>query len=427
VELSKVIKFGEKYGDVTLILSNEKNNKLEFTNGKISNASHGESSVLEIRISKGKKFGYALTRNLKDWKSTVLNAVKLMRVSRDLDFNVPLAEKTKANRIKNIFYKRAKEISPTKLLSYGENLMSEVDSSFNIPKAEVSNNYGEIKFMNSNGVFLKSKETSFSSSIEVSNGKLNSYEFHTSHDIHNTKNIGKKASELLKMKLHPKKISSFKGDVLFDHLAVSDLFESVIIPAVSADNVQLKKSNLANKLNKKVFSDALTIIDDGVLPNGLFSSPFDGEGSPTSKTTIVRDGFLREFLYDIYSAKKDGVKSTGNSVGIDKLPNIGPSNFVIKRGTFSRDEMYSEIKRGVYVREIFGSHLINTITGDCSVGAENVFYIKNGKVIHPINQAMVSFNLFDALKKVRVIGKDYRQESHVAALPMIFKNVQVIS
>ena len=427
MELNNILKFEEKYGDVALSFSREETNELKFTNGKISNASHGESSLLEVRISKGKKFGYALTRNIKDWKNTVLSAAKLMRVSRELDFNVPLATKEKVKKVEGVFYEDVKKIPFPKLFDYGDELLSNVDESFNIPKAEVSNAYDENIFLNSNGVLLRTKGTSFSSSIEVSNGKLNSYEYHTSHDLHKTSKIGKKASELLKMKLHSKRIPSFKGDVFLDHFAVSDLFESVVIPAVLADNIQSRKSNFANKLNKKVFSDVLTVVDNGVLFKGLFSSPFDGEGKPTTKTTIVENGFLKGFLYDMYSAKKDGVKSTGNSTGISKLPNIGSTNFMIKKGAFSREEMYSEIKKGIYIREIFGSHLINNITGDCSVGAEDVFYIKNGELIHPVKQAMISFNLFDALKRVTTIGKDYRQESHVVAVPMIFKNVQVVS
>lgn len=426
MEISKVVKFGEKFGEVTAILSKSKSNEVVYSNRNISKSSYGETSLLHIRISKGKKFGYATTRILPKWKEAVLEAAKIMKLSREMEQDIPIIDKQALPTVKGIYHKDVDSLGQDKLFGYGESLLSGVDKKFIVPKAEVSNSYEEIVFGNSNNVMLNSKSTFFSSSIEVSNSKLNFYEYHTLHKAYNPKVIGKKASDMLKLKLNPKPIKSFKGDVFLDYFAVADLIESVIVPAISADNVQSKRSVLAGKVGQKIFSDKLTIYDNGIMRNGLSSSPFDGEGNPRRKTLLVKEGVLKNYLYDTYSAEKDGTKSTGNSNGINKVPNIAPTNFVVGKGDFSKEEMLSEVRKGVYVREVFGTHLINPLTGDCSVGAENVFFMRNGKFVHPVKQAMISFNLFDALKKVEIIGKSAMQESSIKSPPMVIKNVQVI-
>ncbi len=426
MEINKIVKFGEKFGDVTVILNNNRTSNVGYSNGKVSKSSHGETSSLHVRISKGKKFGYATTKEMLKWKEAVLTAAKIMKLSRKLDFDVPIATKQPLPRVEGTFYRDVGRMPSRKLFDYGKQLVEKVDGNFSIPKAEVSNSYEEIVFGNSNNILLKEKATFFSSSIEVSNSKLNFYNYHTAHKAYNTRVIGKKASDMLKLKLNPKSVGSFKGDVLLDYFAVADLIETVVIPALSADSVQSKRSLLAGKIGQKIFSDKLTIYDNGIMKGGLSSSLFDGEGTPKSRTLLVKNGVLKNYLYDKYSAKKDGAESTGNSNGIDKLPNIAPTNFLVKSGDFSEEELHSEVRKGVYVREIFGTHLINSVTGDCSVGAENVFFMKNGKFVYPVKQAMISFNLFDALKNVEIIGKKLMQESSVKAPSMIFKNVQVI-
>lgn len=425
MEVDKILKFGQRFGDVTICLTKSNQTTVSFTNKDVGNAINGDSVFLEIRISKGKRFGYSTTNDLTKWKDVVLKAAKIMKLSKDLDLDIPLVQKKKVKPVEGLYYKKVEKLSVEDLFSFAKSLVSAPEK-LNVPKAEVSKECEETLFANSNGVFLKEKQTTFSSFVEVSDGNINAVDYHATNGLHDVDKVLKSAVNLCLEKRNPKKISNFKGDVVFDYFAIKDLLETVLIPAVSADEVQAKRSKLFGMLGKKVFSENLTIYDNGRLKNGLFSSSFDGEGVPTRKTIIVENGVLKSFIYDLFSAAKDGVESTGNSNGINRLPNITPTNFVVKKGDFSKDELISCIKKGIYAREIFGDHLINRTTGDCSVGVEDVFYIENGEIKYPIKQAMVNFNLFDALKYVSKIGKVIRQESNVSAPPMVFEGVQVI-
>ncbi|MCD6575941.1 MAG: TldD/PmbA family protein [Nanoarchaeota archaeon] len=426
MELNKIINYGEKFGDVTVILERERTSELIYSNRKVLRFVDGEEVSLGVRISKGRKFGYSSTTDLNNWKEAVLSAAKIMKVSKEMEVNIPLTTPKKTTKVSGVYSPEVSSITPSKLFAFGEELVGAVHNEFNVPNASVSTAIQETSFANSNGVYLTHKESEFSSSIEVSNSKVNAYDFHTSHNMFNPSKVGRSASNLLKSKIGAKKITHFKGDVLFDYFAVSDLMESVIIPAVLASNVQSKRSRFVGKLGEKIFSDAISIYDNGVLAKGLFSSPFDGEGERRQKTTVFEKGVLKNFLYDNFSAKKDGVKSTGDSGGIDILPNVAPTNFVIKKSRISKEDMISEIREGLLVRDLIGTHLINKITGDCSVGVEDVFYVKNGEIKYPVKQAMISFNLFEALSKVRFVGNKHRQEGNVVSPPILFEDVQVI-
>ena len=426
MEINKIIKFGEKFGDVSISVEKESKSEIIYSNRKASKFVEGEEVSLGIRISRGKKFGYAFTTNIDNWKDTIIRAAKIMKVSKDLENEVPIVERKKMPSLEKMYYKEIAGLSSKDIFEHGEELVSSVDSKFNIPMASISKYVQERLFANSNGVNLKHKESGFSSSIEVSNSYLNSYDFHTTHNIHDVSKIGKSASKLLDSKLNAKKISSFKGSVLFDYFAVSDLMESVIIPAVLASNVQTRRSRFTGKLGEQIFSDKITVYDNGILPSGLFSSKFDGEGERRQKTIVFKKGVLKNYLYDNFSAEKDNTTSTGNSNGIEVIPNISASNFILSKGKYSHDKLISEIKHGLFVRELVGTHLINKITGDCSVGVDDVFYVKDGEIKYPVKQAMVSFNLFDALKKVEMVGNKYRQESSVISPQILFEDVQVI-
>jgi len=162
------------------------------------------------------------------------------------------------------------------------------------------------------------------------------------------------------------------------------------------------------------------------MPAGLASDRFDPEGTPRQKTTVINKGVFQSPLYDIYSANREKKKSTGNCGGINRMPLIGPTNFSISKGNYSNKDIIKTTKEGILANNVIGLHLINKTTGDCSVGVENGFYVKNGEIQFPLKQTMVSFNLFEELKKLEVLGKKLRQETNVVAPMLRFDKVQII-
>ncbi|MFZ5651245.1 MAG: TldD/PmbA family protein [Bacillota bacterium] len=194
--------------------------------------------------------------------------------------------------------------------------------------------------------------------------------------------------------------------VVFDPYVATG-FLGLLAPALTAEAVQKGRSLFAGKTGQKVASDSINIIDDGSMAGGIASSPFDGEGVPTSKTQLITGGILEGFMHNTYTAAKDGVKSTGNGVreSYKSTPEVGSTNFYIDSGNTSPAEIIQGIEKGFFVTEVLGMHTANPISGDFSLGASGIM-IEGGRLTFPVRGVALAGNIIDLLKKVENIGND---------------------
>lgn len=186
--------------------------------------------------------------------------------------------------------------------------------------------------------------------------------------------------------------------------ALLDTFSSVF----SADAVQKGLSLLQGKLGNKIASPNLTLIDDPLLPHGGASTPFDGEGVATQTKEVISQGKLQTFLHNLKTATKDGVESTGNASRASfKSPlGISPTNFFIKPGTKSFDELIAQLETGLIIINVQGTHSgANPVSGDFSLGAYG-YLVENGKIVRAVDQITIAGNFFTLLESVEEIGSD---------------------
>ncbi len=181
----------------------------------------------------------------------------------------------------------------------------------------------------------------------------------------------------------------------------------LLASSLSAEAVQKGRSLLAGKVGRQVASDQINIIDDGTLPGGIASAPFDGEGVPTSRTVLVQDGKLQGFLHNIYTSAKEGVLSTGNGMrgSFKGTPEVGTTNFFIEPGDQTAEQIIGEISSGLYVTEVMGLHTANPISGDFSLGAGGL-WIENGKLAYPVRGLAIAGNIMEMLGQVDAVGSD---------------------
>jgi PmbA protein len=178
-----------------------------------------------------------------------------------------------------------------------------------------------------------------------------------------------------------------------------------ILSAVSGDAVYQQASFLAGRLGETVAAPNITVIDDGLVPGGFGSSPFDDEGTATRRTTVIRDGVLESYLLNSYTARKLGLKTTGNaSRGLAGNPSVGPGNFMLNPGEASVAEIIGSVQSGLYVTELMGFG-VNLVTGDYSRGASG-FWIENGELTFPVSEITIAGNLKQMLQDVEMIGSD---------------------
>jgi PmbA protein len=240
--------------------------------------------------------------------------------------------------------------------------------------------------------------------------------------------VGKEAARLAASALKAKRIETKSTNVIFTPFALQDLLYFTLVNAVKADYVQRNQSAFKGKMREEVASEIVTIYDDGMLNGGLRSWKFDGEGVPQQKTLVVEKGVLRNFIYDNYTAKKEGKESTGNATraGYLSTPSIEATNFHFMPGNKSPEELISEVDDGLLVYYLQGAHSSNPASGEFSVVATPAWKIENGEIAYATKGAMLAGNIFQVLKNISMLANNERKIGQLVAPWVFVENVKVI-
>jgi PmbA protein len=216
--------------------------------------------------------------------------------------------------------------------------------------------------------------------------------------------VGRLAAERAIRRLNARKVETASVPVVFEPRTARSLLGH-IFSAVNGDAVYRDSSFLAGKLGQKVAADQITVYDDGLLPGGFGTSPFDDEGVATRRTTVIQNGVLESYLLNCYTARKLGLKTTGNaSRGLTGSPGVGHGNLSFEPGTLSGDEIIASVKNGFYVTELMGQG-VNLVNGDYSRGAAG-YWIENGELAYPVSEVTIAGNLKQMLFDLEAVGSD---------------------
>ena len=225
--------------------------------------------------------------------------------------------------------------------------------------------------------------------------------------------IGREAARRTLRRLGARKIASTQVPIVLDPQVAESILDN-LFDAVNGDAVYRQSSFLAGKLGEKVAASNITVIDDGTIPEGFGTEPFDGEGVPTQRTLVIENGELKSYLLNTYTAKKLGLRTTGNAArGLAGNPGIGAGNFFLQKGDRTPQQIIAGIKRGLYVTQFLGFG-VNLVTGDFSRGASGL-WIENGELAYPVEEITVAGNLKEMLNNISEIGNDLEFRGSTAA------------
>lgn len=233
------------------------------------------------------------------------------------------------------------------------------------------------------------------------------------HQVLDPVGIGREAARRTLRRLGARKVPTQKVPVVFDPSTAASLLGHVC-SAVSGSALYRGASFLLNSLDSRVAPEIVTIVDDGTLPGALGSKPFDGEGLATRRTTVVEQGMLRSYLLDTYTARKLGMRSTGNAArGAGDPPSVSPTNFYLAPGTSTPEEIIASIPCGLYVTSLIGFG-VNQVTGDYSRGASGL-WIEHGELAYPVEEITIAGNLRQMLADMVMIGNDLDMRRRITA------------
>jgi PmbA protein len=223
--------------------------------------------------------------------------------------------------------------------------------------------------------------------------------------------IGREGAERACSLLGAAKPASRTCPVVLDP-TVAASFAGFIGGTLCADAVQRGRSPFAGRLGDQLAAGALTLTDDATDPAGLNSSPFDAEGSPCERTSLIEAGRLDAYLYDSYTARRQGgdVRTTANAsrAGYRSPPSVSTSNLIVTPGAASFEELLAEAGEGVYVTDVAGLHSgVNPVSGTFSVGATGRL-ISGGALAAPADEFTIASDLQSMLKALSAAGSEAR-------------------
>ncbi|MEJ8767751.1 TldD/PmbA family protein [Oceanobacillus sp. HCA-5259] len=195
--------------------------------------------------------------------------------------------------------------------------------------------------------------------------------------------------------------------VILKNTAAASLV-ATFVSSFSAEAVQKGESRLKGKLDEKIASEQVTLLDNPFLPEGTHSGNFDSEGVPTNELNLVENGKLISFFHNLKTAKKDGVNSTGHGYKSSYKETIGvsPSNLYVVPTEKTYETLYGSLEEGIIITDLSGLHSgADPISGDFSLAA-NGFYVKNGKIVGPTTLMTVAGNFFEVLQDIEEVGAD---------------------
>ena len=165
---------------------------------------------------------------------------------------------------------------------------------------------------------------------------------------------------------------------------------------------------MSDKLGEQVFDEKLSIYDDGTIDHAVGSSPTDDEGIPLRRTSLVENGCVRTFIYDLQTAGLAGAEPTGNGErSPNSLPSPGYHNAIVEPGDGgSMDDLIGGIDEGILVEYTMGASMGNLFSGDFSGNVHLGYKIENGKLAGRVKDTMVAGNTYAALKNIAAIGSE---------------------
>lgn len=286
--------------------------------------------------------------------------------------------------------------------------------------AEFSNQFGRVVYVSSGGFAGEYSGSTFGHSVApvaTQNGGMQRDYWYSSNrkfaKLESPQSVGERAAQRVLRRLGARRVRTCEAPVIFDPEMAASLLRN-LASALSGYALYKGASFLAGKLGTQIGSELLTVIDDGMIPGALGSRPFDGEGLPIRKKTVVEKGRLQSYLLDTYSGKKLGMPSTGNaSRSAGEPPGVSPTNFYLAPGKDSPEQILKSVKSGLYVTETIGFG-VNMVTGDYSRGAAGL-WIENGEFTYPVEEITIAGNLKEMFQNVEMVGNDLEMRGRIAS------------
>lgn len=406
-------------GQIEIYMSKSGEEEFVVRERSLDKYTFAESGGIGLRLINNGKVGMSFTEKINSNESieNLVNNAKssLHYAASELEFNMLIEKDEDNEKSYDMINKDITDLSSDELknisFSIEDRLYSLDKRIVNVPSAGLARCNFSKCIINSNGVCKEENKNNIMYYAEViakdSNATKTFFDVYSSvNAVFDIDSFAKNVAANAVSKLSAKPISSGKYKTVFTSKAMQTII-GAYLGLFSSESVQKKLSLLQGKLNQKIASSIINIKDIPVFDKGLSNTYFDGEGSATKELNIISDGILNSYLYNNYTARKDNRKTTSHALRSFKS-SIGISchNFILENGKNTQNELISQIKNGILVNSLTGTHSgVNAVSGDFSLQAEGI-KIENGKLSYTASPFIVSGNILDFLSNIEMLADD---------------------
>jgi len=425
--VEKAVRLGAEWCDVAAGTGRDISVEIEKSGIKTADAGQGEDVAIRVYAKGGMGYATVSGCDRRDIDDAVQRAVALAKeATPDPDFKC-LPEPQPRPEVEGLFDEAVaglgvEEVVRIAVANIEAGKAMEPDANLS---GHVALAVGAGALASSTGVALASRATDISAHVSAllkrdgDTGYFYEFDFGRHLADCRLERVAESAVEGARRFLGAKRITSRRMTLVLGPLA-SYGFLSQLVAAASAESIQRGRSYLCDRLGKPIAAPCLTLVDDGLVPRGMHSGAHDGEGTRRRPLTVIQDGRLASLLHNSYTAGKAGVESTGHGT---HACGISPTNLRPVLGSKTAAEILREVTDGIYLES--GEIRPDPASGDISASIDFGFLVKDGHIVHPVENAMLGGSIFDLLEHLDAVSSDARTEPGILMPTLRIQDVQI--
>jgi PmbA protein len=400
------------------VMRQTESTEVAFEKDRLKSTQMSQRTQIELKVVVDGKLGSSSSTDPADLEGIVSRALATAPFGTPVSYRFPGPEECPAVEV----YDEAVVSATTQdMIQIGEEMTALIKDHNGqiLVDAEVGKDVSKVELANCAGTQLSTEMTSFGAGVEamlVRGTDVLSVDdgigWRTRALDHSA--IARETIEWFRLAENLVEIPSGDMPVIFTSQGVAILLMSLQM-GLDGKNVLLGASPLADDLGRRRADPRFSLVDDPLIDYGVRSSPFDGEGVVRQRTTLIEDGVVRNFLYDLDTASRAGAESTGHG------PHRGPTNLLIGAGDVSHEDMVKSVKAGLLVHSVLGLGQGNAMGGEFSVNVHLGYKIEDGEIVGRVKDVMLAGNVYDALQDIVAISADpqWRMWPFPGAFPYI--------
>ncbi len=367
-----------------------------------------ESTWIALRIIRNGKVGASSTTRVRELDTLVEQAVEMSQFGIAAAFELP--PQSPFPQVE-VYDPQVEKVSIEEMVGLGQSLIDQVRSRYPEVLCEggVTRSTSQVEIVNSQGTHASYKKSGFSVGMAGTLVRGTDMLFVGDWDssCHSIKDIAPLRDEIIRQLDWAREIvpaPTGQVPVVFSARGVSNALLYPLLLAFNGRSIVQGSSPLIGKLGERLFDEGFNVWDDPTIPYRPGSRICDDEGIPSQRMSLIQNGVVTSFFYDLQTAGQAKARTTGSAARVGSMTTPSTSVEIIGEGKISYQDMLSDIREGLLVEQLLGAGQTNVMGGDFGGNVLLGYKIEKGKITGRVKDTMVAGNVYEVLKKIRAIG-----------------------